>query len=618
MALLDRQLSRFLPLSSFNNSASHSCRALLGILWENKRDLQYAWEILNHGVCDGCALGVRGLRDPGFDDPRLCMVRLRLLALNTMKPVNPSTLADVQRLHALAPERLCRLGRITYPMVRRREHKGFVRVGWSEALQIIAKSSRHTAAGEMAFFATARRLTNEAFYVFQKLARALGTNNIDSREASNDAIGVALNHSLGLPASTCSFRDLPGADLLLVLDSGLPEDETFLVKCIGLARRQSIQIAIIETGRPGERDPAALNGTIAAPDTHEVFHVTAGGEAAFLNGILKSLIAAGNIDREFIAAHTAGFYELKAALEKQSWTALQSASGQTQARMDHLAAIYGAASRVVFVCGPAPVQESTVETAAAIINLALARGMIGRRYCGILRLDGECAGRECGAAPDSFPGAFPVDELNARRFSNLWRHPVSSAPGLNGTQMLEGCHREEIKFLYAVAEDLLQIIPNRSFAAEAIARVPFRIHQDVALNSAMLAAPRDTVLVLPAQTRYEQRSGGTITSSDRRILFSPEIAGRRAGESLPDWEIPALIGRAMLSNGELLFPYGDTQSIREEMARVMPIYKGIERLAEEGDEFQWGGRYLYKDGFSRMPNSRARFTMIRLFENSPR
>ena len=72
-----------------------------------------------------------------------------------------------------------------------------------------------------------------------------------------------------------------------------------------------------------------------------------------------------------------------------------------------------------------------------LVNLALARGMIGRPNCGILRLDGQCAGEECGALPDKFPGGFTVDEPNARRFSNLWRYPVSSTPGLNAAQMVE-------------------------------------------------------------------------------------------------------------------------------------------------------------------------------------
>jgi predicted molibdopterin-dependent oxidoreductase YjgC len=65
-----------------------------------------------------------------------------------------------------------------------------------------------------------------------------------------------------------------------------------------------------------------------------------------------------------------------------------------------------------------------------------------------------------------------------------------------------------------------------------------------------------------------------------------------------------------MSNGELLFPFDDTRSIREEMARVMPMYQGIDKLTREGDQLQWGGPYLYKSGFTNMPNQRARFTVL--------
>jgi len=48
------------------------------------------------------------------------------------------------------------------------------------------------------------------------------------------------------------------------------------------------------------------------------------------------------------------------------------------------------------------------------------------------------------------------------------------------------------------------------------------------------------------------------------------------------------------------------------MSRVMPIYQGIEKLTKEGDQLQWGGPQLYKDGFTTMPHNRALFTVIDL------
>src|SRR5262252_513312 len=68
---------------------------ILRAAWENRDQLPFAWRILNHGVCDGCALGTTGLKDWTTDGVHLCMVRLELMSLNTSPALNPNHLADV-------------------------------------------------------------------------------------------------------------------------------------------------------------------------------------------------------------------------------------------------------------------------------------------------------------------------------------------------------------------------------------------------------------------------------------------------------------------------------------------------------------------------------------------
>src|SRR5262249_58136946 len=46
------------------------------------------------------------------------------------------------------------------------------------------------------------------------------------------------------------------------------------------------------------------------------------------------------------------------------------------------------------------------------------------------------------------------------------------------------------------------------------------------------------------------------------------------------------------------------------MAKAMPLYAGVERLEQEGQWVQWGGERLFTDGFTRMPEGRARFTVV--------
>jgi hypothetical protein len=51
------------------------------VVSDNRDQLPFAWRVLNHGVCDGCALGTTGLKDWTIDGVHLCMVRLELMRL---------------------------------------------------------------------------------------------------------------------------------------------------------------------------------------------------------------------------------------------------------------------------------------------------------------------------------------------------------------------------------------------------------------------------------------------------------------------------------------------------------------------------------------------------------
>jgi predicted molibdopterin-dependent oxidoreductase YjgC len=126
----------------------------------------------------------------------------------------------------------------------------------------------------------------------------------------------------------------------------------------------------------------------------------------------------------------------------------------------------------------------------------------------------------------------------------------------------------------------------------------------------MLADPADTVVLLPARTRYEQEGGGTETSTERRIYFSPEIPGRRIGESKSEWEILMLLAERARPEQRDRIHFDDAQAIRDEIAKAVPFYDGIQHLKQKGDAMQWGGPLLCKDGVFPMPDGRARFVAV--------
>jgi anaerobic selenocysteine-containing dehydrogenase len=115
---------------------------------------------------------------------------------------------------------------------------------------------------------------------------------------------------------------------------------------------------------------------------------------------------------------------------------------------------------------------------------------------------------------------------------------------------------------------------------------------DIVLSSQMLVDAADTVVLLPATTRYEVPGGVTETSTERRVIFSPEVPGRRIGEARPEWAVLTEIAQRVRPELAEQLAFTDTAAMRQEIARIVPLYAGIQHLKEAGDQFQYGGAHL--------------------------
>jgi predicted molibdopterin-dependent oxidoreductase YjgC len=284
--------------------------------------------------------------------------------------------------------------------------------------------------------------------------------------------------------------------------------------------------------------------------------------------------------------------------------------------MLRFAEMYAAAKSAVFIWSMGLTQHTFgVENVKAVVNVALARGMLGRPNAGLVPVRGHSGvqgAAEVGSVPHAFPGGFAVNEENARRFSQLWGAAVPARPGLSAPEMLAAAGRGELDVLWCAGGNFLDTLPEPERVREALARVPLRVHQDLFVNTAMLVEPREEALLLPGQTRYEQKGGGTLTSTERRIRFSPEIPGPRIAEAMAEWEIFMRAAEAALPpEKRALMHFDSAEAIRAEMERCIPLYAGIGSLRAEGDSVQYGGALLCANGVcTNMPEGRARFTPL--------
>ena len=618
-----QKLKAAIPLGLGQTKPQHFADIPL-IAWKNRDNLAYGWKVLSQGVCDGCALGVAGLHDWTIDSVHLCMTRLQLLRLNTMPAIEARHFDDIDILRKMSNAELRELGRIPYPYFRERGAEGFRRISWDEAYDRLAARIRTTTPERLGFFLTSRGLTNESYYVAQKVARFLGTNNVDNaaRLCHSPSTG-AMKATLGVAASTCSYKDWYGTDLLIFFGSNPANDQPVAIKYIHEAKEKGTKVVLVNPYREPGMDrywiPSIAKSALFGTDIADYwFPVAQRGDIAFLYGVIKILIENGAYDRDFIQQHTIGFSDLQQAAAACDWPAIEQVSGLPRASIAEFADLIAKAKTAVLVWSMGITQHNCGGDAVQmILNLGLMKGFVGRDRCGLMPIRGHSGvqgGAEMGAYATALPGGKPVNQENASALSKKYGFGIHDRPGLSAPEMIEAAHRGELDILYAVGGNFLRTLPDPNYVAEALERTPVRVHQDIILTDQMLLEPGEETYLLPAQTRYEQEGGGTETTTERRIAFSPQLP-RQVGESKAEWRILKELAERAYPERAHLIGCDTGQAIREEIADVVPAYRGIEALSKTGDAIQYGGPHLCEAGRFATPDGKAHFHAPRLPAN---
>ena len=289
------------------------------------------------------------------------------------------------------------------------------------------------------------------------------------------------------------------------------------------------------------------------------------------------------------------------------WDEIEGASGASRVRIEEFARLLMSRPNTIFVWSMGLTQHAHgVDTIRALINVALARGLPGGENRGLVPIRGH-SGVQGGAEVGCIP---TIDPHMAALWEQVWRFRVPDAPGWTTTEMVDRASRGEVDLFWMTGGNFLETLPDREKSRAALRRPRLRVHQDIVVSSSMLSDCDGDVVLLPTTTRYESPGGGTETSTERRIIFSPEVPGRRIGSAMPEWWVFREVAlRARPVEGDRI-GLANAQSIRNEIGAAIPLYKGIESLRATGDQVQWGGRSLYADGRFATADGKARFARI--------
>src|SRR5699024_4792064 len=138
---------------------------------------------------------------------------------------------------------------------------------------------------------------------------------------------------------------------------------------------------------------SALFGTKIADD---VYQVNIGGDIAFMHGMMKHWFHmekqeyGSAINHEFVEKHVNGFDALTEQVSMYNWEQLEKSSGLKRERMIELAELLAEAKSAVFVWSMGlTMHRFATDNISQVANLALLRGFLGRKHCGLMPIRGH-------------------------------------------------------------------------------------------------------------------------------------------------------------------------------------------------------------------------------------
>jgi assimilatory nitrate reductase catalytic subunit len=505
--------------------------------------------------------------------------------------------------------------RLRYPMIRR-GGKGspLERATWDEALDyIVARWQRIQAEyGKHAVsIYSGSSMTNEKCYVMGKFARvALGTRHVDyNGRLCMSSSAMAYARAFGIDRAPLPMTDIPLTDCILAVGVNVAECFPIMMQWIWKARDKGANLIVID---PRET-PLARTADLWLP-------VKPGTDIAVLNAMLRQVIADGLVDEEYLKTRTQGWEAVRDEVEPFTPEYAEHLSGVPAKRILAAARLYGRAATSLIMHARG-IEHSThgVDNCLACINLALARGQVGKPGGGTMMVTGQGngqGGREVGQKANQLPGYRHIDVPEEREhIAKFWGIPVEELPweGAAATEMVHLMADGEIKSCMIVCSNLMVSLPDNRVVQRALQNLdPLVVIDFFQSETANLAD-----VVLPGSVWCEDE--GTTTNLEGRVIKINKAADP-PGEAQPDWVIVCELAKR-LGRGKF-FPYESALDIWNELREAskggVSDYYGItwEKIDEQGGVF-WPCPTLDHPGTPRLfterfgfPDGRARMFPI--------
>jgi assimilatory nitrate reductase catalytic subunit len=506
--------------------------------------------------------------------------------------------------------------RIRQPLLRQPNGR-LAPVSWSQALDFVAErllalQKQHGKPAIGVFGSGA--LTNEKAYLLGKLARvALGTPNIDyngrycmSSAAAGQNRAFGIDRGLPFPVS-----DIAETRTLMLWGSNCAETMPPIMQWVYAQQNSGGQLIVV--------DPRVTD-TARSATLH--LQPTPGTDLLLANGLLAVALEQDLIDREYIAARTQGFDDLRRAILSIDTTDVERVTGVSLDKQRRAVELLARAESSMLLSGRGAEQQAKgTATVLSFTNLMLALGKVGKPASGYGCLTGQGngqGGREHGQKADQLPGYRLIEDPEHRAaIAKIWGVSPESLPGKGKSayELLDAMGPVGgIRALLVFGSNVAVASPHASNIEAKLRQLDLLVVCDAFESETTEAAHA----ILPIAQFGEEV--GTLTNLEGRVILREQARKPPEGVKTDLEVMGELAERLGHAEG---FRFDGAEAVFEELRRATALgkadYSGITYAkirAEQGvfwpcpEPGHPGTPRLFAERFA-FPDGRARFHVVR-------
>jgi len=451
--------------------------------------------------------------------------------------------------------------RLRYPM--KLVDGQWQRVSWDQAINEIGDrimEIREASGPDSVYWLGSAKFSNEATYIFRKLAAFWGTNNQDHQARichSTTVSGVA--NTWGYGAMTNSFNDIRNSKTLIIMGGNPAEAHPISMQHLleGKELNRANFIVI---------DPRF---TRTAAHATEYVRIRPGTDIAVIWGMLWHVFKNGWEDKEFIAQRVYGMDQIRKEVEKYPPDEVERISGIPGAQLERVAKMFATEkpATLIWCMGQTQHTVGTANVRASCVA-CLATGNVGKPGTGanIFRGHDNVQGAtDIGLDVVTLPFYYGLTEGAWKHWSRVWdvdydylrsrfaSKELMETPGIPLTRWFDGVLLPKDQLSQP---NELHAMFVQGHASNSITRIPESMkglgklgllvvadpHPTTWASLSVKAGRKDNTYLLPVCTQFE--TSGSRVASNRSLQWGEQIV-KPSFEQKDDYEVVYLMAKKL-------------------------------------------------------------------------